>query len=792
MTGGTTIVALEARDIRFPTSRWLDGSDAMHTDPDYSAAYVVLRTGAADGLEGHGLTFTSGRGTEVCVAAARALEPLVVGRTIEAIVGDMRGFWRSLVSDTQLRWLGPEKGVIHLATAAVVNAVWDLWAKREGKPLWKLLVDLSPEELVGCVDFRYIADVLSPDEALQILRDARRGSAGREAEIVASGYPAYTTSAGWLGYEDEKVELLVAEAVASGFTHVKMKVGADLESDDRRAGMIRRALGPDGILMMDANQVWGVDEAIAAMRRLAAHEPWWIEEPTSPDDVLGHARIRREVAPIRVATGEHVQNRVIFKQLFQAEAIDICQLDACRIGGVNEAIAVLLLAAKYGIPVCPHAGGVGLCEYVQHLAFFDYIAVSGSLEHRVVEWVDHLHEHFRDPAVVRDGRYVTPQAPGYSIEMLPESLDEFEFPNGPAWAGVEISVGGTMTVTAANSERPKEGTGGLLRLDRYRLLQGALLSLRAGPALILLLLIVAVSVTTPVFMTSRNIGNVFSQTSVIAVLALGQLLVIVSRGIDLSVGSTIALSGVVGAIVWGDTGSSLLTILAILGTGVAVGAANGLIFVYGRVPHPFIVTLATLSVVRGLALWISHGTLISGMPPIVQTIGGGSIGWLPYSIFVVIGLALLCLLLTTRLVWGRWLYAVGGSPEAARRASIPTRRVLVTVYILSGFAAGVAGLLVAGLIDAGSPTSGDLAELDSIAAVIIGGAAFAGGRGNVGNALVGAFTIGVIRNALNLHNVDAFYQLMAIGIILLAAVEADVLRGYIEGRVRVMQATRHA
>ncbi len=349
-----------------------------------------------------------------------------------------------------------------------------------------------------------------------------------------------------------------------------------------------------------------------------------------------------------------------------------------------------------------------------------------------------------------------------------------------------------MTVTTAESDRPKLGVRGLLRLDRYRLLQVALLSLRLGPALILFLLIVAVGLTTPVFLTSRNIGNVFSQTSVIAVLALGQLLVIVSRGIDLSVGSTIALSGVVGAIVWGDTQSSVLTIAAIIGTGLAVGAANGLIFVYGRVPHPFIVTLATLSVVRGLALWAAHGTLISGMPPIVQTIGGGSIGWLPYSIFVVIGLALLCLLLTTRLVWGRWLYAVGGSPEAARRASIPTRRVLVTVYVLSGFAAGVAGLLVAGLIDAGSPTAGDLAELDSIAAVIIGGAAFAGGRGNVGNALVGAFTIGVIRNALNLHNVDAFYQLMAIGVVLLAAVEADVLRGYIEGRVRVMQAARHA
>jgi ribose transport system permease protein len=349
-----------------------------------------------------------------------------------------------------------------------------------------------------------------------------------------------------------------------------------------------------------------------------------------------------------------------------------------------------------------------------------------------------------------------------------------------------------MTISAAKPGEPDAGRRALPRLDRYRLLQAALLSLRAGPALILLLLIIAVAATTPIFLTSRNVGNVFSQTSVIAVLALGQLLVIVTRGIDLSVGSTIALSGVLGAIVFQHTGSSVLVIGAILGTGVAVGAVNGLVYVYGRVPHPFIVTLATLSIVRGLALWAGNGTLISGMPSIVQTLGGGTISWLPYSIFVVLGLALCCLVLTTRLVWGRWLYAVGGNPEAARRSSIPTRRVLVTVYVLSGLAAGVAGLLTAGLINAGSPTAGDLAELDSIAAVIIGGAAFAGGRGNVGNALVGAFTIGVIRNALNLHNVDPFYQLMAIGIVVLLAVEADVLRGYIEGRVRVAQATRNA
>jgi L-fuconate dehydratase len=436
------IVGLDARDIRFPTSRWLDGSDAMHVDPDYSAAYAVLVTDSDDGIEGHGLTFTSGRGNEVCVAAIRALAPLVIGRSLDGIIRDMSGFWRTIVSDSQLRWLGPEKGVIHLASAAVVNAVWDLWAKREGKPLWKLLSDLSPEEIVSCVDFRYIDDVLPPGEALDILRDGQRGRPARESEMLEDGYPAYTTSAGWLGYDDEKVESLVRASVAEGFTHVKMKVGADLASDDRRAGLIRTALGPGGVLMMDANQVWGVNEAIASMRTLATHDPWWIEEPTSPDDILGHARIRREISPVRVATGEHIQNRVVFKQLFQAEAIDVCQLDACRVGGVNEAIAILLLAAKFQVPVCPHAGGVGLCEYVQHLAVFDYLNVSGSLDDRIVEWVDHLHEHFREPARVHGGRYVTPLAPGYSIEMLPSSLDDYEFPNGRAWVEPVIGVEG--------------------------------------------------------------------------------------------------------------------------------------------------------------------------------------------------------------------------------------------------------------------------------------------------------------------------------------------------------------
>jgi len=429
------ITGLSTHDVRFPTSRLLDGSDAMHRKPDYSAAYVILHTDS--GESGHGLTFTNGRGTEVCIAAVRALEPLVVGRTLDGITGDLRGFWRSLVSDDQLRWLGPEKGVIHLAVGAVVNAVWDLWAKQVGMPLWQLLTQLPPEELVRAIDFRYIEDALSPEEALDLLRASATGKREREAQILADGYPAYTTSAGWIGYEDEKVKALVAQAIADGFEHVKMKVGGDIGSDTRRAASIREVLGPDRKLMMDANQVWGVDEAIAAMGALREFDPWWIEEPTSPDDILAHATIRKAVAPIRVATGEHVQNRVVFKQLFQAGAIDVCQIDACRVGGVNEVLAIILMAAKFGVPVCPHAGGVGLCEYVQHLAVFDFVSVSCSLDDRVVEWVDHLHEHFRHPAVVDGGRYRVPLDPGYSIEMLPESLEEYAFPNGPVWAATE-------------------------------------------------------------------------------------------------------------------------------------------------------------------------------------------------------------------------------------------------------------------------------------------------------------------------------------------------------------------
>ena len=443
---GTRILRAAARDIRFPTSRTLDGSDAMNKDPDYSAAYVVLHTDHPAGLTGHGLTFTIGRGTELCVAAIDLLAGHVVGRTLEDIAADMAGFWRSVVADSQLRWLGPEKGVVHLATAALVNAVWDLYAKAEGKPLWKLLADMSPEQLVGCIDFRYIDDALTPAEATEMLRRLVSGRSTREAAIRKDGYPAYTTSAGWLGYSDDKIRKLAAEAMAGGFTHLKLKVGGDLQSDLRRARLLRQAIGPERKLMLDANQVWGIDQAIHSIEVLAEVDPWWIEEPTSPDDVLGHRRIREAVKPIGIATGEHVHNRVMFKQLMQAQAIDFCQVDSCRLGGVNEVLAVLLLAAKFGVPVCPHAGGVGLCEYVQHLAIFDYVAVSGSLENRTCEFVDHLHEHFVHPARVEGGRYLAPTAPGYSAEIKAGSLDRFAFPAGSAWAvaGHRMSEGSSM------------------------------------------------------------------------------------------------------------------------------------------------------------------------------------------------------------------------------------------------------------------------------------------------------------------------------------------------------------
>ncbi|HEV8132461.1 MAG TPA: L-fuconate dehydratase [Acidobacteriota bacterium] len=427
----TIIRDITARDIRFPTSRDQDGSDAVH-NPDYSAVYVVLKTNQS-GLEGHGLTFTCGRGNEVCLAGVNALKPLVVGKTLKSITAHWKTFWRALTNHNQLRWIGPEKGVIHLSTAALVNAVWDLHAKSEGKPVWELLADMSPEQIVSCIDFRYITDALTPEEAVEILNRNQRSRSQREVEMRQQGFPAYTTSVGWLGYSDDKVKRLCREAMAGGWTHFKMKVGSNLEENMRRARMIRDEIGWERKLMMDANQVWDVPEAIAQMKHLSQFDPWWIEEPTSPDDVLGHAAIARAITPIGVATGEQCQNRIIFKQLFQANAIRFCQIDSCRLGGVNEVLAVLLMAAKFGIPVCPHAGGVGLCEYVQHLSLFDYICVSASLENRVLEYVDHLHEHFLDPVVIQDGRYMPPTRPGYSITMRAASLDEFEFPDGKAW-----------------------------------------------------------------------------------------------------------------------------------------------------------------------------------------------------------------------------------------------------------------------------------------------------------------------------------------------------------------------
>ncbi len=414
-------------DVRFPTSAQLDGSDAMNPDPDYSAAYVVLETDQ-HGLEGHGLTFTIGRGNEICCAAIRALQHLVVGLDLAWIAEDMGRFWRHVTSDSQLRWLGPDKGALHLATAAVVNAAWDLWAKSEGKPVWQLVADMSPEELVRLIDFRYITDCITPEEALALLRERAVGKAARLAELLANGYPCYTTSAGWLGYDDAKLRRLAQEAVDAGFTHIKLKVGRDLQDDIRRLRIARDVLGPDRQLMIDANQVWEVDQAVEWLKELAFARPWFIEEPTSPDDIEGHRRIRRAMkGSMQVASGEMCQNRIVFKQLIMRGAIDVVQIDACRLGGVNEVLAVMLMAAKYRLKVCPHAGGVGLCEYVQHLSMIDYLCIAGSKDGRVIEFVDHLHEHFLDPCVIRHAAYMPPQRPGYSIEMKPESLAAYTY-----------------------------------------------------------------------------------------------------------------------------------------------------------------------------------------------------------------------------------------------------------------------------------------------------------------------------------------------------------------------------
>jgi L-fuconate dehydratase len=434
----TKITGFELYDVRFPTSRSLAGSDAMNLAPDYSAAYVIIRTDA-DHLAGHGYAFTIGRGNEIQLAAIRALEPFLAGQDLDEILGDPGGagrlgdLYRRLVRDSPLHWLGPSCGVVHMATGAVLNACWDLAARRAGQPLWLLLAELTPEEIVGLVDFRYLSDALTPGEAFGLLERGRAGRAERIAALRRDGYPAYSTAPGWLGYSDERLAALCAEAAGQGFTQVKLKVGALLDDDRRRCAIAREVLGDDFGIAIDANQVWDVPTAVTWVRELAPFRPAWVEEPTAPEDILGTAAIRRGVRPVKVATGEHVANQVMFKQLLQAGAIDIMQIDACRVAGVNENVANLLLAAKFGIPVCPHAGGVGLCEIVQHLSMFDYAALSGTTQGRRIEWIDHLHEHFAAPAVVSRGRYRVPEAPGASTEMRPESLAEYSYPSGPAW-----------------------------------------------------------------------------------------------------------------------------------------------------------------------------------------------------------------------------------------------------------------------------------------------------------------------------------------------------------------------
>ena len=421
-------------DIRFPTSLEAHGSDAMHKDPDYSAAYVTIHT-AGLALVGHGLTFTVGRGNEIVCEAIKSLEPLVVGRSLLDIFTDFASFWHSLTCETQLRWIGPEKGAIHLAVAAVINALWDLWGKIEGKPVWELLSDMSPEEIISLVDWQYLSDALTKDEALSILHKQYPSRSERVADVRANGYPAYTTSAGWLGFSDELVREKIESSQKAGFTKFKMKVSRDLAVDKHRCELFRSILGPSVPLMMDANQCWDVDEAIAHMKELSEYKPLWIEEPTSPDDILGHAKIGKALRPlgIGIATGEHCHNRVMFKQFLESGAMDYCQIDSCRLGGVNEIIGVILLAAKFGVPVCPHAGGVGLCEFVQHLSIFDYVCVSGTMDGRVIEYVDHLHEHFKDPVVIKDGAYTVPILPGYSGEMKEESREAYLYPTGSVW-----------------------------------------------------------------------------------------------------------------------------------------------------------------------------------------------------------------------------------------------------------------------------------------------------------------------------------------------------------------------
>ncbi|GLG96997.1 Mitochondrial enolase superfamily member 1 [Gryllus bimaculatus] len=430
---GLVIRNLQARDIRFPTSLGAHGSDAMHTDPDYSCAYVVIYT--ERDVEGHGLTFTLGRGTEIVVQAINSMSSMVIGKDAAEIFQNFGAFWRQLTSESQLRWIGPEKGVVHLATAAIVNALWDLWGKVENKPVWKLLVDMEPETLVRAIDFRYITDVVTPEEALAMLKKAASGKEEREAELRRTGYPAYTTQVGWLGYTSDRVKELCAKYLAEGFTAFKVKVGQNLEDDKRRCAMVREVIGWDKVLMVDANQIWDVQQSIDWMKELAEFKPLWIEEPTSPDDVLGHAKISQALKPlgIGVATGEMCCNRVLFKQFLQSGGMQFCQIDSCRIGGVNEILSVYFMAKKLGVPVCPHAGGVGLCEMVQHLQMFDYVCLSGTKENRVVEFVDQQHEHFENPTVVKRAHYQVPIVPGYSTKLKPASAEAYEYPNGSKW-----------------------------------------------------------------------------------------------------------------------------------------------------------------------------------------------------------------------------------------------------------------------------------------------------------------------------------------------------------------------
>jgi L-fuconate dehydratase len=425
------ITEFDTYDLRFPTSLHLDGSDAMNPDPDYSAAYVVLRTNSPQ-LSGYGMTFTIGRGNELCVQAIISLASLLVDQPLDALMARPVDLYRKLTADSQLRWVGPEKGVLHLAAAAVINAVWDLWARSKGKPVWRLVCEMSPEQFVDCVDFRYLTDAITPSQALEILRRREATKPARVEELVAAGYPSYTTSAGWLGYSDEALREKCRDLKQRGWSHFKIKVGRDLQDDLRRCRVLRDEMGPDAHMMIDANQVWDVPQAIAWVGELAKFNPWFVEEPTHPDDILGHQAIARAIAPIRVATGEMCHNRIMFKQFMQADALQVCQLDSCRLGGVNEVLAVILLAERFGIPVCPHAGGVGLCEYVQHLSMIDYVCVSATQENRVAEYSDHLHEHVYEPVIMKNGRYMPPEAPGYSVRFTDAAIDQYQWPRGSA------------------------------------------------------------------------------------------------------------------------------------------------------------------------------------------------------------------------------------------------------------------------------------------------------------------------------------------------------------------------